>query len=89
VDFCVKVLETLQGGMTMLFEEGEEDYEKVINRILCPKAITMGQLFGQFDPVSHEVSCMVQRLQMISWLFFFFIFFLTYLCYFFLLYSFQ
>ena len=50
-----KVLETLQGGMTLLCEEGEEDYERVITRIINPKAITMGQLFGQFDPVSHEV----------------------------------
>ncbi|CAH8538598.1 unnamed protein product [Heterobilharzia americana] len=49
------VLHTLATVMTRLNENGHDEYEKVTYKTINPKAITMGQLFGEFDPVSHEV----------------------------------
>ncbi|ORZ39363.1 dynein heavy chain and region D6 of dynein motor-domain-containing protein [Catenaria anguillulae PL171] len=48
---CYRVL---ADAMSLLNTEGSNEYLKVQYKVINPKAVPMGNLYGQFDPVSHE-----------------------------------
>ncbi|XP_035209359.1 dynein heavy chain 7, axonemal-like [Stegodyphus dumicola] len=48
------VLRVLADTLSLLKERNLGDEDAVIYRTVNPKSITMGQLFGEFDPITHE-----------------------------------
>ncbi|GIY94936.1 dynein heavy chain 12, axonemal [Caerostris extrusa] len=54
------VLQVLADTLCVLKEQGILEEEAVTYRTVNPKSITMGQLFGEFDAITHEVSTVVE-----------------------------
>jgi dynein heavy chain len=48
------VYRTLADALTLMEGRGQDGQLRAEHHVINPKSITMGQLYGQNDPVSHE-----------------------------------